>query len=255
MGRPCPAPPRAAPPRRPAAGRDRGPAGGARLRGAGIGRRARAWSIHSAWPPRAPSGIWWPTPRPACARSGWTACTSVGSTGDKVVRPDGFDLAEAWRLITDEVDQRRTPAWAKGSAVPEAVPYLRMSFGPRVRIGPTDVDGRVEVELRGRSAFALAASWRASVASFRSSSRPTCEPPLVASAPSWWRRTRTRRPQRPRTGARGGSRSPSRIPAASPGRGAPVRDRARRRWGVIQERGVRPARGRAPRGHVAGPRG
>ncbi len=35
--------------------------------------------------------------------------TSVEPTGERVVRPAGFDLAEAWKLITDEVDQRRAP--------------------------------------------------------------------------------------------------------------------------------------------------
>src|SRR5947208_2287424 len=33
--------------------------------------------------------------------------TSVDRTGEPVVRPDGFDLATAWQMITDEVEQRR----------------------------------------------------------------------------------------------------------------------------------------------------
>ena len=33
--------------------------------------------------------------------------TAVERTGQAVVRPEGFDLEEAWRLITDEVGQRR----------------------------------------------------------------------------------------------------------------------------------------------------
>ena len=40
--------------------------------------------------------------------------TAVDPTGRPVIRPDGFDLAEAWRLITDEVEQRRAPAQRPG---------------------------------------------------------------------------------------------------------------------------------------------
>ena len=42
--------------------------------------------------------------------------TAVEPTGEPVVRPDGFDLAEAWDLIRDEVDQRRTPVAARATA-------------------------------------------------------------------------------------------------------------------------------------------
>jgi predicted DNA-binding transcriptional regulator YafY len=38
--------------------------------------------------------------------------TSVEATGDAVVRPEGFDLAEAWELITDELEERRVPVCA-----------------------------------------------------------------------------------------------------------------------------------------------
>ena len=83
--------------------------------------------------------------------------SSVEPTGDDVVRPPGFDLAEAWRLIADEVDRRRAPMRASVLAEPHAVPWCRSVFGRRVRIGPTGADGRVEVELRGHNARALAA--------------------------------------------------------------------------------------------------
>lgn len=83
--------------------------------------------------------------------------TTVDPTGDPVVRPAGFDLAEAWRLITDEVDKRRTPLVAQALVRPDAVWICRSVFGNRVRIGPTVEDGRVEVELRGHSAFSVAA--------------------------------------------------------------------------------------------------
>ncbi len=82
--------------------------------------------------------------------------TSVEPTGDPVVRPDGFDLAAAWRLITDEVDQRRLPLQARATTTADMVWLCRRVFGPRVRIGPPGPDGRVEVEIRARGVRSLA---------------------------------------------------------------------------------------------------
>jgi predicted DNA-binding transcriptional regulator YafY len=77
-------------------------------------------------------------------------------TGAKAVRPEGFELTEAWRLITDEVDQRRSPVRARAVATPDGVWILRFVLGTRLRIGPAGPDGRVEVELRGHSIVSLA---------------------------------------------------------------------------------------------------
>jgi predicted DNA-binding transcriptional regulator YafY len=82
--------------------------------------------------------------------------TSVERTGERVVRPDGFDLAEAWRLIADEVDRRRTPLVANALVASEAVGWLRFLLGNRLRIGPAGPDGRVAVQIRGHSARSLA---------------------------------------------------------------------------------------------------
>jgi predicted DNA-binding transcriptional regulator YafY len=82
--------------------------------------------------------------------------TSVEPTGDPVVRPDGFELAQAWQLITDEIEQRRTPLRARALASPDFVPLCRRILGNRVRIGPTGPDGRVEIELRGHHVESLA---------------------------------------------------------------------------------------------------
>lgn len=81
----------------------------------------------------------------------------VELTGEPVVRPEGFQLTEAWKLITDELEQRRLPVRAVVRAWPRAVPWCRGTFGNRVRIGPAGEDGRVELELRGHSAGSLAA--------------------------------------------------------------------------------------------------
>jgi predicted DNA-binding transcriptional regulator YafY len=82
--------------------------------------------------------------------------TSVKPTGDPVVRPDGFELAEAWKLISDEIEQKRTPVRARAMASPDLVPVCRWVFGNRVRIGPSGPDGRVEIELRGHNLDSLA---------------------------------------------------------------------------------------------------
>jgi predicted DNA-binding transcriptional regulator YafY len=83
--------------------------------------------------------------------------SSLDPTGEPVVRPEGFELAEAWRMITDEVDRRRTPVLAHALARSDAVWICRSVFGNRVKIGPPGAHGRVEVELRGHSARSLAA--------------------------------------------------------------------------------------------------
>jgi predicted DNA-binding transcriptional regulator YafY len=82
--------------------------------------------------------------------------TSVVPTADRVVRPEGFDLARAWALITDEIDERRTPVRARALVDPGAVWLCRSMLGSRLRVGPSAPDGRVEVELRGHSTRALA---------------------------------------------------------------------------------------------------
>jgi predicted DNA-binding transcriptional regulator YafY len=74
--------------------------------------------------------------------------SSATRTGEAVVRPDGFDLHAAWREVTDNVEGQ-APLWATGTADPEVVQILRWQFGPRLRIGPAQEDGRVEVEVGG----------------------------------------------------------------------------------------------------------
>jgi predicted DNA-binding transcriptional regulator YafY len=81
---------------------------------------------------------------------------SVVRTEDPVVRPDDFDLGDAWSEITDAVDELRLPVRCEAHVDPDVVGILRMMFGRRVRIGPAGDDGRVEVEVRGHHVPALA---------------------------------------------------------------------------------------------------
>ncbi len=81
---------------------------------------------------------------------------SVEISAEAAVRPDGFDLTEAWRSITADVEELRTPARADALVSSDSLSLLRYVFGKRVIIGPARRDGRVEVELRGAGERALA---------------------------------------------------------------------------------------------------
>ena len=83
--------------------------------------------------------------------------TSVVPTGERVVRPEGFELAQAWQLISDEIELRRSPFMARALVDPRHAGHLRWVLDSRVRIGPAGPDGRVEVEVRGHDLDSLAA--------------------------------------------------------------------------------------------------
>lgn len=78
-------------------------------------------------------------------------------TGAAVVRPPGFDLTEAWKLITGEVDQMRAALHARALVHQDVLAWCRWTFGTRLQIGPPTPDGRVEVDVRGHHIGSLAA--------------------------------------------------------------------------------------------------
>ncbi len=81
---------------------------------------------------------------------------SVELTDEPAVKPDGFDLAEAWQSVVEAMDERRNAIRALVYADPRAVGWLRGQFGNQVVVGDTRADGRVEVEIGAWSPGALA---------------------------------------------------------------------------------------------------
>jgi predicted DNA-binding transcriptional regulator YafY len=82
---------------------------------------------------------------------------SVDATDEPVDRPPDFDLERTWRSIVDTLDERREWMRAVARVDAEAVRWLRGAFGERITIGEAAPDGRVDVEIRSWSAYALSA--------------------------------------------------------------------------------------------------
>jgi predicted DNA-binding transcriptional regulator YafY len=82
--------------------------------------------------------------------------SSVVVTDDPVHRPEGFDLAESWREIADEVDRKRTPLEARAVCHPDGLGLLRVMLGGRLEVGGSTPDGRIEIVIRGHNEYALA---------------------------------------------------------------------------------------------------
>ena len=80
----------------------------------------------------------------------------VTMTDQPVVRPDGFDLAEAWKAVVEAMDERRNASRAVVRAKPQVMGWLRSTFGSRVVIRDRLDDGRFEVEIGAWSTEALA---------------------------------------------------------------------------------------------------
>jgi predicted DNA-binding transcriptional regulator YafY len=81
---------------------------------------------------------------------------SVEITDDAVVRPDGFELADAWEMITTEVEHMRLPIVVRALVDQRAVSMVRYSLGTRLRIAMAVEDGRVEVEIHSHNEYSVA---------------------------------------------------------------------------------------------------
>jgi predicted DNA-binding transcriptional regulator YafY len=82
---------------------------------------------------------------------------SVERTDRPVVRPDGFDLAEAWAEVVDAMDKRRLAVAVRARSTAAMVPSLRMHWGTALEV-PDDLDlatadpeAPVEVTISGSS--------------------------------------------------------------------------------------------------------
>lgn len=83
--------------------------------------------------------------------------TSVEVTADPVVRPEGFDLATAWRALAAPMEERMRGATVRGRAEPGAGRVLGVLFGGRLRLGGERADGWLEMEIDGPSPEVVAA--------------------------------------------------------------------------------------------------
>ncbi len=69
---------------------------------------------------------------------------SVNPTGDPVVRPPGFVLADAWALITEQVNERRMPERVRfRTDLPTSRVLVRL-FGSRLSVGAIDPPAETE---------------------------------------------------------------------------------------------------------------
>ena len=72
---------------------------------------------------------------------------SVARTEDRVVRPDGFDLATTWNEVVATIEEKRTAARAV-VRMPAWGPYaLRGQFGTSTKVVAHAADGRVDIEV------------------------------------------------------------------------------------------------------------
>lgn len=76
--------------------------------------------------------------------------TSVERTGEPVVRPDGFDLADTWAHIVERVDALRAPQRVHAVVDPGIVDVLRWMFDRLLDVREPQDDGRVLVTIGGQ---------------------------------------------------------------------------------------------------------
>jgi len=76
-------------------------------------------------------------------------------TGDPAVRPDGFDLEEAWARFSEEMQRRWHSAEVHALVRPDGFELLQRVLGTRLLTGPPASDGRIEVAVTGPSELAV----------------------------------------------------------------------------------------------------
>ncbi|HEY6473225.1 MAG TPA: YafY family protein [Acidimicrobiales bacterium] len=81
---------------------------------------------------------------------------SVTATTRPIVRPDDFDLSEAWRSIVVHVDAQRAPVRVRLRTDERTLDVLRYIFGNRVGEASADRSGRLTVEVRTHSELTTA---------------------------------------------------------------------------------------------------
>ncbi len=81
---------------------------------------------------------------------------SVLITERPAVRPDDFDLADAWSAIVIDVDAQRVPVVVRLRTDADRLDVLRYLFGNRVQAAGQGADGRIDVELRAQSEVMVA---------------------------------------------------------------------------------------------------
>ncbi|MEV0741813.1 YafY family protein [Streptomyces sp. NPDC050549] len=79
------------------------------------------------------------------------------TTGEPAIRPEGFELAAAWRELTQEMELRMSSVTLRGRVDPEVLPLLGELFGGRLCVGEEQTCGRVGFTAEGPSIQVLAA--------------------------------------------------------------------------------------------------
>lgn len=82
---------------------------------------------------------------------------AVEPTGEPVVRPEGFELATAWRSLAARIEDRMLAATVRARAEDGAERVLEGLFGGRLRITGRPAEGGLEFEVDGPSPELLAA--------------------------------------------------------------------------------------------------
>jgi predicted DNA-binding transcriptional regulator YafY len=70
-------------------------------------------------------------------------------TGEPAVRPEGFDLEEAWAAFSESVQRQGRAVEVAGLARPDAMDLLQRVLGTRLLTGPPAADGRIEIVVSG----------------------------------------------------------------------------------------------------------